>query len=140
MSSEKIPLLYKLVYTYLPNDLLHHIKEYAFFDISSKAFMKYVKKNKMPYLRLIQQCYSRKNGFYGFDESDTEEEHWVFGGIPTETINLQAVNCSICGQYKHVLPFHIKYNYCTCDENFDDLPDLIAIFAEEWENADFDAN
>lgn len=137
-TTEKLPLLYKLVDTYLPNDLLHHIKEYTFFDIRSKAYMEHIKQYKLPYLLTIQQCYSRKNGFDGFDEPDTVEEHWVFGGLPIESLNLQAINCSLCGEYKHVLPFPIKYNYCMCDDNFDDLPDLIAVFAEEWANEELD--
>lgn len=66
-------------------------------------------------MRQLVSASSRKNGFLGQCDEDTECDHWVFwaGGIENQ---FQAVNCSACGGYdayylSYSLPYRLK---CMC--------------------------
>jgi hypothetical protein len=77
---------------------------------------------------------SRKNGFDGQEENETDHPQWIFYiprfdqdiicshygyGYPNE-ISLQAVNCPICGGYHHCQRLSIPENIrCKCGFMFE---------------------
>ena len=72
-------------------------------------------------LTQIKLAMSRRNGFNNQEPFDTVSEHWAWGpnNLLGDTLALQAVNCSKCGDYimanqKDDLPNRIK---CFCQGN-----------------------
>ena len=78
---------------------------------------------RRPLLKQISHSMSRRNGFNSQDEFDTADEQWVWSPNNSyDNLQLQAVNCSICGNYISVsnpdfpLPDHIQ---CNCNDGYD---------------------
>lgn len=59
---------------------------------------KYQAAKRRPLLQQISQSISRYNGFGHQEDCDTISEHWCWSP-GDETLQLQAVNCSMCGNY-----------------------------------------
>ena len=59
---------------------------------------KYQAAKRRPLLNQISQSTSRRNGFSYQEECDSVSEHWCWSPSD-ETLQLQAVNCSMCGNY-----------------------------------------
>ena len=94
----------------LPTDMINIIKEYSFYNIEEVA-----KKNKEKVCRAIVSVeFSRANRFNGDPNYSDNDENWVFGydyetNEYGEEIQLQATNCSVCGNYIHYChDFNIK--------------------------------
>ena len=76
-------------------------------------------------LKQIKLSNSRRNGFNSLEEENTEIEHWAWSPNNgyDDTLQLQAVNCSNCGNYKKVrnanfeLCNHIR---CNCENDYDE--------------------
>ena len=76
-------------------------------------------------LKQIKLSNSRRNGFNTLEEENTEIEHWSWqpNNGYDDTLQLQAVNCSVCGNYKKVseanfeLCHHIR---CNCEHDYDE--------------------
>ena len=105
----------------LPFEMIQEIDRFLKWDITSFDFIRHVnKKTKKDELhQLFDYCMNRKNGFCGQEDENTEDPHWVFGCTwlcPYEKISLQAINCSICGNYivsrNESIPFSIR---CNCN-------------------------
>lgn len=92
------------------------IKSFAFYDTNSLSFQKKIhyKKNRL-IIDDIQNACSRKNGFtmdnIMQDEADSEISYWIFmvhrnvslnnsRSINRVELQLEAVNCPVCGEYK----------------------------------------
>lgn len=106
----------------LQQDIVNYIKQYIYFDIHSKKYAKHISYKNRKNLHIINTMMSRKNGFYGFNNENTEVKHWVFGGLNTEKLNLQSINCRICGNYAFPIEYQINYSLCECNL-FDDWID-----------------
>jgi hypothetical protein len=86
---------------------------------------KYIAAKRRPLLKQISCSMSRRNGFNSQEIIDTVCEHWVWS--PNNSINdklqLQAVNCSTCGNYICVTDTNfplIDRIQCKCHNNYDD--------------------
>jgi hypothetical protein len=86
-------------------------------------FAKFQAAKRRPLLKQISHSMSRRNGFNSQDEFDTADEQWVWSPNNSyDNLQLQAVNCSICGNYISVsnpdfpLPDHIQ---CNCNDGYD---------------------
>jgi len=108
----------------LPTDMINIIKDYSFYNIEEVA-----KKNKEKVCRAIVSAeFSRANRFNSDPEYSDGDENWVFGyeyetNGYGEKIQLQARNCSECGNYIHCChDFNINSIICHC---FDQI-------YEEW--------
>jgi hypothetical protein len=107
----------------LPMDMINIIKEYSFYNIIEEA-----KKNKEKVCRVILSAeYSRANRFNHDPTYSDNDENWCFGyahldSSCVESIQLQATNCSICGNYIHYCHnFNINSIICHCwDQHNDD--------------------
>jgi len=107
----------------LPTDMINIIKEYSFYNIEEVT-----KKNKEKVSRVIVLAeYSRANRFNNDPTYTDNDENWCFGyahldSSCVESIQLQATNCSICGNYIHYChDFNIKSIICHCwDQQNDD--------------------
>ena len=94
---------------------------------SAVLFAKFQAAKRRPLLKQISHSMSRRNGFNSQEECDTICEHWVWA--PNNSygnLQLQAFNCSICGNYISVsnpnfpLPDHIQ---CNCNDGYDNYTD-----------------
>jgi hypothetical protein len=106
----------------LPTDMINIIKEYSFYNIEEVA-----KKNKQTVCRAIVSAeYSRANRFNSDPEYSDGDENWVFGydyeaNAYGEEIQLQATNCSTCGNYIHYCHnFDVREIICHCWDQHDD--------------------
>lgn len=75
------------------------INEFLYWDTTTLAFARHRAIKMQDVLRMIKISKSRASGFFN-DEVDTEDEHWIFF-IEEEDLQLQALNCSLCGNYKY---------------------------------------
>ena len=83
---------------------------------------------RRPLLKQISHSMSRRNGFNCQENFDTINEHWVWAPNNSDynKLQLQAINCSICGNYIRVsdpdflLPDNIQ---CICDHHTDNSYD-----------------
>ena len=122
----------------LPDDVLNIIKDFCFYDMPTGIMRRFITERRQEICRIFNSvhCISRKNPSELFDNPDTKE-HWVFSisnpecvvprriDVPyirhTFVLQLQAVNCSLCGNYSHYSRGTTAQNICRCiDENFDD--------------------
>ncbi len=88
-------------------------------------------------LKQIKLSNSRRNGFNSLDVEDTETEHWSWSPNNSydERLQLQAVNCSVCGNYKQVT----DANFILCDRivcGCDNDNDVWTINTEEYKECD----
>jgi len=77
-------------------ELQEIVKSFAFYDTTTDYYQH--RHRFCSSLQLINQAFSRKNGFAGVCEDDTTDEHWSFDTLG-ENIQLQSVSCNICGEY-----------------------------------------
>ena len=75
-------------------ELQEIVKSYLFYDTKTAEYQH--RKRLRMILNVINSSWSRKNGFMGQEEADTEVEHWLFC---TEELQLQAASCRVCGNY-----------------------------------------
>ncbi len=75
-------------------ELQEIVKSYLFYDTQTAEYQH--RKLLRPILHVINDAWSRKNGFKGQEDDDTEDEHWMFN---TEEFQLQAASCKVCGNY-----------------------------------------
>ena len=79
-----------------------------------------------PFLRQIKMSQSRRNGFNMQEKMDTDCEKWIWkpNNSYNDTLYLQAVNCSICGNYVSVGKPNLKIHKrirCHCiDDSWSD--------------------
>ena len=94
----------------LPFEIISIIKDYSFYDIIISNTRNY--KKKINYS--IYYAISRNNNFSY--KSKNNLEHWVFTpyGFKKDTIEFQAINCSICGNYKYSNNKNINKILCKC--------------------------
>ena len=123
----------------VPQDLLPIIKSYCFYDVETWETIQFIKfkKNRIHHL-LNNTTISRACPEDYFDDGPEIDEHWVFSVFESDDKNnpqFQAINCSLCGEYKGTssvfsnLPEKIKckcqveddYSYHSSDDDsFDD--------------------
>ena len=83
-------------------------------------------------LKQIKLSSSRRNGFNSLEKENTEIEHWSWqpNNSYDDSLKLQAVNCSTCGNYKKVR----SMDFILCDQivcGCDDANEWSAEAAEE---------
>lgn len=83
----------------LPKELSDIIFSFLCWDVRSISYANWRKEQKEGVLRQIRLSLSRKKGFNGYDESDSEDPHWAFSSLDEE-VCLQAINCPRCGGYQ----------------------------------------
>lgn len=88
------------------------INSYAFYDKESKQFREKMAEKLLPITRVIKAADSRANRFGRVDDDDP---HWIYN-IDNENVNMQAVNCPICGEYQ---AYNSLYDYNIPHCNFD---------------------
>jgi hypothetical protein len=113
----------------LPVDTINIIKDFCFYDMRTGMIRLMVAESRMEICRIFKSvyCTSRNNPNEKFDNPDTDE-HWVFsinnteyvvprivnGTIIPDTIQLQAVNCCVCGNYSYYSRGATAQNMCRC--------------------------
>uniref|UniRef100_A0A6C0ERY7 Uncharacterized protein n=1 Tax=viral metagenome TaxID=1070528 RepID=A0A6C0ERY7_9ZZZZ len=105
----------------IPQDLQLIIKNYCFYDFQTWETIKFIKLKKNRIHHLLNNKTNSRAYLEEFLDDGTEiDEHWVFSVFESDDENnpefqLQAVNCSLCGEYKETrsvfLPEQIK---CKC--------------------------
>ena len=142
--SKKLLYINKLNNSYIPNDVLNIIKDYAFYNIESLNFIKKVsaKKKELMYIKLAWSrnnlpSWQRERRFPGEPTSPITEtsSHWFFGftfqdipsfnlidpvGLDIDTVKLQGENCTKCGEYTYLCysyksQLRSKIGICFCD-------------------------
>ena len=72
-------------------------------------------------LQTIDGCYSRKKGFRNEEYiPDYEVEHWFIATLHTDEFSMQAINCSMCGNYLMTKTYTLFFalsecSVCNCD-------------------------
>ena len=95
------------------------VKSFAFVDMKSYATEHKQKMRNV--LQTIDDCYSRKNGFRDEEDvSNSEAEHWFIAPFHSEEFSMQAINCSMCGNYLMTNTYEVFFalsecSVCTCD-------------------------
>lgn len=98
----------------LPKDIYENINSFLFWDKNSLKYAKF--RNEQENIKKInsqiKSSLSRKKGFDGSQNEDTDIEHWAFGN---DDFQLQAINCFSCGNYiatyNSIAP---NYIICSC--------------------------
>jgi hypothetical protein len=130
----------------LSTDLLNHIKSFCFYDIKSWETMNFIKYKKQRICDLfktstISRATTQDVYFYG-GNMDQQWAFWTFDESDGLNPQFQAFNCRYCGNYKIIANeiYHTERIICHCNNDYDDLPDLISINSddEESEFDDFD--
>jgi hypothetical protein len=75
-------------------ELQEIVKSYLFYDTQTAEYQH--RKRLRPILQSINDAWSRKNGFRGQEEDNTDDEHWLFC---TDDFQMQAASCRLCGNY-----------------------------------------
>jgi hypothetical protein len=129
----------------LPMDVINIIKDYSFYNIEQVA-----KKNKEKVSRAIDSAeYSRANRFNNDPTYSDNDENWAFGyaygeKYYGERIQLQATNCSVCGNYIHYChDFNVKSIICHCWDQINEewnIEDLYSDDEEEEEEQEEEQN
>jgi hypothetical protein len=130
----------------LSTDLLNHIKSFCFYDIKSWETMNFIKYKKQRICDLFNTAtISRANPQDVFLDDANTSQQWVFWTFDEDdgpNKQFQGYNCKCCGNYKLISnEFNIIDKItCHCNNDYDDLPDLISINSddEESEFDDFD--
>ena len=110
----------------LPREILDMMKSYLFYDKKTYNIIQNAKKQKQITNGLINNAeMSRANHFRNNPNYYEEDEFWAFGFSahhPTENLQLQAINCYYCGNYKEHYNSYIHYAeriYCICPPDYD---------------------
>lgn len=121
------------------------IKSFAFYDINSVSFAKYLhfQKNKL-INDDINNAASRKNGYRtplyeeigrpSFDDDNTVGHHWIFkiyrsiynSNDYRVEVQLQGLNCTKCGEYMYLTngnEYPNRYPLCCCQYHNDRIQD-----------------
>ena len=101
----------------LPMDMINIIKEYCFTIIEEVT-----KRNKYKIHRIITSAESTRANCCNYMEDYSDDDpHWCFGvGISNEykeTLQIQALMCSDCGEYQMSSCSPAKM--CECENNYD---------------------
>ena len=88
-------------------------------------------------LKQIKLSKSRRNGFNSTEEENTEMEHWSWqpNNSYDDSLQLQAVNCSVCGNYKKVSDTNFvlcDQIVCCCDDAIEWSSDTAEVAEEEY--------
>lgn len=75
------------------------INQFLYWNQHSLHFAKHLFVKRKGFLDLIKNSMSRANGFFGVDNENTEDPHWVFD--IADNVNMQSINCEYCGNYLH---------------------------------------
>ena len=112
-----------------PEDLQSLIKDFCFYDTKSWETMQFIKskKNRIHHL-LNTACFSRANPEDLFPFGADTDEHWcfyVYDEDDGENPQFQAVNCSLCGDYKTItnVPENIQCRCINHNITINDLDD-----------------
>lgn len=85
----------QLVLNRLPlnDDILYLIKRFSFYDMETMRMRRVIQERMKHIAERIKHAISRNTCEFG--------EHWAFGFLETsmETLQLQATNCAVCGNY-----------------------------------------
>ena len=117
-----------------PEDLQSLIKDFCFYDTKTWETMQFIKSKKNRIHNLLNTaCISRAKPHEFFPFGADIDEHWsfwVYDEDDGENPQMQAVNCSLCGEYQSVstdypIPEKIKcrcinHNMTINDFDFDD--------------------
>jgi len=134
-----VSLLYKL-----PEDVLNVVKDFAFYDIDTWTIIQRAREAKLRAMEIIRHAVTK----YTLEEDETNEM-WCFMCYThlNEKTQMQASNCSTCGNYKHFgyLPETIichcqleeeqEQEYFINNDNID-LDDLYDINGLLWNDPD----
>jgi hypothetical protein len=129
----------------LPNDLLNEIKSFCFYDIKSWKTIIFIKSKKRRIHDIFEKStISRANpyDFYLNDAADSQE-NWVFKTFDEKygnnNIQIQAVNCKHCGNYKIVSNLQIYTDRIICQHiEYNDNDNLTVTF-EDGEIFEYDS-
>jgi hypothetical protein len=101
---------------------------------------KYIAAKRRPRLQQISHSMSRRNGFNTLEEYDTVSEHWCWA--PNNSYNcqlqLQAINCSVCGNYQSVSNVNIILPNNICCNCYYYNDDLFTDGLEEFKDYEYD--
>lgn len=125
-NEKKLAICKALYDRHISLDIYYHICEYLF--KSNDDYNKEFSRRHKTICFYIDVADSRKNGFNGHEETDTDDPHWIFF-IPKFTndviytdhdfgydyeVSLQGISCPFCGEYEHANS-HIPNNIlCKC--------------------------
>lgn len=125
-------------------DILSEIKSYCFYDKKTWDMMQFIKtkKNKINII-LNTKAITRANPVYMEQGDDPDkEEHWIYGVFEDDndldSLQLQAVSCGLCGNYKSIsgrfdLPERI---ICRCNIEEEDNSDNDSWFSYDSDDTD----
>jgi hypothetical protein len=127
----------------LPYDVLNEIKSYCFYDTKSWETITFIKYKKQRICYLFKNAtISRANPHDVYFHNENTDEQWAFWTFDEDdgpNKQFQAYNCKCCGNYKLISnEFNIINKIsCQCNNDYDDLPDLISINSDD-EESEFD--
>jgi len=110
------------------SDIQNQIASFAFHDNHDSEFQH---RKKMKHVfHDIGFSSSRKNGFHGLHENDTNNDEWTFETTIGD-VNLQANSCHICGNYTMSNTFYVypvlhtshEHTLCLCYHHIENIMD-----------------
>lgn len=127
----------------LSSELINEIKSFCFYDVKSWETIQFIKnkKRRIHYL-FTNVTISRANPHDVYFHDENTDQHWAFWTYDEEdgkNVEFQSCNCKYCGNYKIISnEVYINKIVCHCNNDYNDLPDLIDIDEEyfEYENDD----
>ena len=116
--------------------IFNEYTHYCFYNIIEQT-----KKNKLKLCLVINLVeFSRANRFNNDPDYSDDDENWVFGYMfdsiaataANERLQLQATNCSTCGNYVKTLNYRLATSLlCKCNNLSDDN---VSENSDEWMN------
>jgi len=88
-------IINSFTFDYFINYILKHHKKYFNDIVNDKKFYdQYF--NKKCFIKKIDGAFLSRKNFFNHQTIDENDEHWAFN---VDDLQLQAINCSICGDY-----------------------------------------
>jgi hypothetical protein len=116
----------------LSSDLSDIIKSYCFYDMKSWETIQFIKnkKKRIHYLFTNATISRAKPHDVYFHDENTDQQwaFWTYDEEDGENAQFQSYNCKYCGNYRIIVnEAYIDKIVCHCNNDYDDLPELIDI-------------
>jgi hypothetical protein len=104
-----LTIINSFTFDYFINYILNNKKYYNNIMNDKKFYDQYF--NKKRFIKKIDDAFLSRKNLFNNQTRDENDEHWAFS---VDDLQLQAINCSICGDYIKSHSLDNRKNDCWC--------------------------